>query len=245
MNYTQEQIDEFILASRSVHYFASLCVPEVYKQQTHLLDTYVTDQNELSIVSRQCGNTTIQAIFVLWCLIFKSQKTIAYSSYNATLCEEFINIIIDINDKLPEHLKANFTDTKRYTLVTDVKSRIIAKPLNPNSFRGLTVDTLIVDLFHFLKKKDITIFLQSICPTMAATNGKLILSTNINPNGFKLYEFFNEFNIYNNCGISVIPFNKCTQYSELKDSRLKQYLSTEHYLAEYCCVDREGVDYAK
>ena len=245
MNYTQEQIDEFILASKSVQYFASLCLAQVYKQQTHLLDTYVSDQNELSIVSRQCGNTTIQAIFVLWCLIFKPQKTIAYTSYSTNLCEDFINKIIDINDKLPEHLKANFSDIKRYTLVTDIKCRVIAKPMSPNSFRGLSINTVIIDLFHFLKKKDLCNFMQAIYPTMAASGGKIIMSTNINPNGFKLYEFFNEFNICNNFGISVIPFKKCTHYSEVKNSRLKTYLDPEYYLSEYCCIDREGIDYAK
>jgi len=245
MNYTQEQVDEFILASESVHYFASLCLPQVYKQQTHLLDTYVSDENELSIVARQIGNTTIQAIFVLWRLIFKSHKTTCYTSYNMSLCENFINKIIDMNDKLPEHIKAEFTAVTRYTLTNKTNSRVLARPMNSNSLRGLSVDTLIVDLFHFLSKKNLSDFLHSSFPVLAARSGKLIMSTNINPNGFKLYEFFNEFNIYHDCGISVIPFNKCTHYSELKASRLKQYLSTEHYLSEYCCIDREGIDYAK
>lgn len=244
MNYTQEEYDDILLASQSVHYFAGLCLPEVYKQQKHLLDTYFADEHSLAFVSRQCGNTTIQAIYVLWCLIFKQDKTIGYTTTNSGLCESFISSILEINEKLPEHLKAKFDKLNRYTLVSINKTRIIAKPMNINAFRGMTLSTLIIDLFHFQKKKNFYEFMQCIYPCLIAYQSKIIMSTNINPHGFKLYDFISDFNINQNFWVTGIPYNKCSNYSEVLDKRYQLYNSAEFYLAEYCCTDREGIVYA-
>ena len=244
MNYTQEEYDDILLASENVHYFAGFCLPEVYKQQKHLLDTYIADENSLAIVSRQCGNTTIQAIYVLWCLIFQQNKTIGYTTTNHSLCESFIDRILEINEKLPEHLKAKFDKLNRYTLLSVNKTRIIAKPMNVNSFKGYTLNAIIIDLFHFQKKKNFYEFMQCTYPCVIACKGKIIMSTNINPHGFKMYEFINDFNVNEKFWITGIPYNKCSNYSEVLDKRYQLYNSTEFYLAEYCCIDREGIVYA-
>lgn len=246
MNYTNEQIQELDVASKSVYYFASLCLPDIYKQQLHLLDTYMDEQNCLSLVSRQCGNTTIEACYALWVMIFKHEKRIGYNSTCLTSATHFIQIIVKLNEKLPEYMRASFSNTQGNKIQNELtKSVILTNAYNSTCYRGLTLHLLILDCFHFISENNFKKFYSHLYPCLVACNTQVIMSSSINVKGFKLYDIF-KCSVLEDFNINVIPYYMCSGYSQKAIENIKNYLSIDAlYKSAYLCIDGEGNNYVK
>lgn len=133
-------------------------------------------RNHIVIAPRQCGKTTIIAIYALWYMIFNPDKSVAIMSYKLDATKEILYRIREIYCNLPEFIKPVATINNNKILKFENNSYIIATACSSNAIKGRTVDLLIADEAAFIRKPDFDGFLKSVFPTQAGSrNAQMIL----------------------------------------------------------------------
>lgn len=133
-------------------------------------------RNHIVIAPRQCGKTTIIAIYALWYMIFNPDKSVAIMSYKLDAAKEILYRIREIYCNLPEFIKPTATINNNKILKFENNSYIIAVACSGNAIRGRSIDLLIADEAAFIRKPDFDSFLMSIFPTQVGRrNAQMIL----------------------------------------------------------------------
>lgn len=125
-------------------------------------------RNHIVIAPRQCGKTTIIAIYVLWYMIFNPDKSVAIMSYKLDAAKEILYKIREIYCNLPEFIKPAATINNNKILKFENNSYVIAVACSGNNaIKGRSIDLLIADEAAFIRKSDFDGFLMSVFPTQA------------------------------------------------------------------------------
>lgn len=125
-------------------------------------------RNQIVIAPRQCGKTTIIAIYALWYIIFNPDKSVAIMSHKLAAAKEILYKIREIYYNLPEFIKPVATINNNEMLKFENHSYIIAVPCSSNAIKGRSIDLLIADEAAFMRKSDFDTFLMSVFPTQAS-----------------------------------------------------------------------------
>ena len=148
-------------------------------------------RNHIVIAPRQCGKTTIIAIYALWYMIFNPDKSVAIMSYKLDVAKEILYKIREIYCNLPEFIKPGATINNNKILKFENNSYIIAVACSSNAIKGRAVDLLIADEAAFIRKSDFDSFLQSVFPTQASRlNAQMILISTPNSIHHGFYEIW-------------------------------------------------------
>lgn len=148
-----------------------------YSFQKKLLDKFsdglkpesARRRNHIVIAPRQCGKTTIIAIYALWYMIFNPDKSVAIMSYKLDAAKEILYKIREIYCNLPEFIKPAATINNNKILKFENNSYIIAVACSSNAMiKGRTIDLLILDEAAFMRKSDFDSFLMSVFPMQAS-----------------------------------------------------------------------------
>lgn len=133
-------------------------------------------RNHIVIAPRQCGKTTIIAIYALWYIIFNPDKSVAIMSHKLDAAKEILHKIREIYCNLPEFMRPFATTNCNEKLQFENHSYIIAVSCSSSAVRGRTIDLLIMDEAAFMRKSDFDNFLMSVFPTQAGRrDGQMIL----------------------------------------------------------------------
>ena len=133
-------------------------------------------RNHIVIAPRQCGKTTIIAIYALWYMIFNPDKSVAIMSYKLDAAKEILYKIREIYCNLPEFIKPAATINNNKILKFENNSYIIAAACSSNAIKGRAVDLLIADEAAFIRKPDFDDLLKSVFPTQVSRrNAQMIL----------------------------------------------------------------------
>lgn len=125
-------------------------------------------RNHIVIAPRQCGKTTIIAIYALWYMIFNPDKSVAIMSYKLDATKEILYKIREIYCNLPEFIKPAATINNNKILKFENNSYVIAVACSGNNaIKGRSIDLLIADEAAFIRKPDFDDFLMSVFPTQA------------------------------------------------------------------------------
>lgn len=146
-----------------------------YKHQRDLLRKFVETgkleytgkRNHIIIGPRQCGKTTIIAIYILWYMIFNPDRCVAITSHKLDAAKEILGRIREMYCNLPEFIKPVASINNNETLKFENHSCLITTSCSWRSIRGRSVDLLILDEAAFMKKSDFDNFLMSVFPTQA------------------------------------------------------------------------------
>ena len=138
-----------------------------YSFQKKLLDKFsdglkpksIGRRNHIVIAPRQCGKTTIIAIYALWYMIFNPDKSVAIMSYKLDAAKEILYKIREIYCNLPEFIKPTATINNNKILKFENNSYIIAVACSGKAIKGRSIDLLIADEAAFIRKPDFDSFL--------------------------------------------------------------------------------------
>ena len=125
-------------------------------------------RNHIVLAPRQCGKTTIIAIYALWYIIFNPDKSVAIMSHKLDAAKEILHKIREIYCNLPEFMRPFATTNCNEKLQFENHSYIIAVASSSNAIKGRTIDLLILDEAAFMRKSDFDNFLMSVFPTQAS-----------------------------------------------------------------------------
>lgn len=183
-------------------------------------------RNHIVIAPRQCGKTTIIAIYALWYMIFNPDKSVAIMSYKLDAAKEILYKIREIYCNLPEFIKPAATINNNKILKFENNSYIIAVACSSNAIKGRAIDLLILDEAAFMRKPDFDSFLMSVFPTQAARrNAQTILISTPHGIDHGFYEIWKKaINGENSFVPSKIRWN-CVPYrnEEWKEQMIRDY----------------------
>lgn len=194
-NRTKEEVKEWKKCANDILYFAEkycvLMTPEG-RQHIHLRDyqkKYLLHlfNNRLSIYlsARQSGKTTSSAIFLLHYLLFNFDKTSLVTGNKRKTAVEILEKIKQIYYELPYFIKGGVNKWNESEIVIDNGCRVLAEATTLNTGIGFSINFLYLDEFAHLPANIAEKFYNNIFPTMAATKGKVAISST--QNGYNLF----------------------------------------------------------
>lgn len=135
--------------------------------ETHL-NKNTEKHNHIVIGPRQCGKTTIIAVYILWYMIFNPDKCIALISYKLNAAKEILRTIREIYANLPDFIKPVAIRNNNEILKFENHTYVMIAPACSNSIRGRTIDLMVIDETAYIKKRDFKDFIHSVFPTQCS-----------------------------------------------------------------------------
>lgn len=193
VNYTQQQIDEFVACADPVtgpQYFLTnffyIQHPtqgrlqyQPYDYQARLIDVYHNYRFSISMMPRQTGKSTSAAGYLLWYAMFVPDSTVLVAAHKYTGSQEIMQRVRYAYESVPDHIRAGATNYNKGSIEFDNGSRIVSATTTENTGRGMSISLLYADEFAFVRPTIAREFWTSISPTLA-TGGKAIITSTPN-----------------------------------------------------------------
>lgn len=192
---TPEEIKEWKKCANDIIYFANtyckLMTPDGI--QNISLRDYQEDYlkhlqaNRLSIMlsARQSGKTTTSAIFMLWYIIFNTDKNAMVLGNKRDTAVEILKKTKDIFYELPYFLKPGIRVWNEGKISLDNGCMIIAEATTARSGIGYTLHCVLLDEFAHIAPNIQEPFYKNIFPTISAGRARLMITST--QNGLELF----------------------------------------------------------
>jgi len=193
MNYTSEQIQEFVKCADPnngaiyfMDHFFNIQHPtkgkmiyHPFEYQKELINTYHNYRFSISLMPRQTGKSTSAAGYLLWYAMFKPDSTILIAAHKYSGAQEIMQRVRYAYELCPDHIRAGVTSYNKGSIEFDNGSRIVAQATTENTGRGMSITLLYCDEFAFVRPTIAKEFWTSISPTLS-TGGKAIITSTPN-----------------------------------------------------------------
>ena len=152
----------------------------------NMYDITIKEDTELyysnGILSHNCGKSVMTAIYLAWKFIFTENINIGICANKGSLAREFLNNVKMILEFLPMWLRVGVTVWNKGSISSESNTRILTDVPNQNSFRGFSINILVIDEVAFIKSTIWNEFADSIFPSQSSLSWKknILIST---PNG--------------------------------------------------------------
>ena len=186
--------DVIYFANKYCHVMTDFGVQQVVLRdyQEQILKQYQNNRFNIFLSPRQSGKTITSSIFLLWYLLFNSEKNAMILANVGDTAHELMDKIKTIMKKLPFFLKPGILLYNVGSMKFDNGCRIMAKTTTKSSSIGFTVHFLYMDEFAHVNPNFIGSFFKSVYPTIAASRISRIIITST-PNGLnKFYELYTD-----------------------------------------------------
>lgn len=160
--------------------------------QEEILLSFKENKYNILMASRQTGKSVTSAIYILWFLLFHSEKTALIVADNFTTTRELIEKFKIGLDNLPFFMKPGIKHINSGNIKFDNDARIVARTTTKKSGIGLSVNLLYMDEFAHINEANLNDFYKAILPTITADpNAKVIITST--PNGKnKFYDIWSD-----------------------------------------------------
>lgn len=185
--YTEQQLTELIRCSEDPFYFIENFVyiqtdkgvelMKLFPFQRDIIDGYHNHKDCIVLTARQQGKTTTASAYLLWHAMFKSDQTILVVANVFRAATEIMHRIRTMYESCPDHIRAGVKAFNKTSIEFDNGSRIVSQATTPNAGRGMSLNLLFVDEMAFCAPNIIEAMWTSLSPTLAATQGKSIITS--------------------------------------------------------------------
>lgn len=197
VQFTQDQVQEYIKCSRDPAYFIEKYAKIVsldegvvpflmFPYQKRIIESIHKNKNTLGKLFRQAGKSTIVAAYFAWYVLFNDNKTAVILANKQAIAIEIFGRVQFIIENLPQWLQQGVVEWNKKSLVLENGSRCIAAATSASAVRGMSVNLLLLDEFAHLKPNLADEFIASVFPTLSSSESSklIIIST---PNGLNHY----------------------------------------------------------
>lgn len=191
IQWTQDQVKEFIRCARDPIYFAEnylqivhvdhgLIPMILYDYQRDIIEKITNNRRAAVVTSRQAGKTTTAVAVILHFILFNEHKTVALLANKGDAAREILDRIKIAYEALPSWLQQGVVEWNKGSVQFENGCKIIAAATSSSAIRGKSVSFLYIDETAFVENWDE--FFASVFPTISSGNTTKILLTST-PNG--------------------------------------------------------------
>ena len=190
IEFTQEQIEEFIKCKDDPVYFANNYVKIVtldhglqtfkpYHFQEKLINNFHNHRFNICKMPRQTGKSTTVVSFLLHFAVFNDNVNIGILANKAATARELLDRLQTAYENLPKWMQQGIISWNKGSLELENGSKILAASTSASAVRGMSFNILFLDEFAFVPNHIADSFFASVYPTI--TSGKntkvIIVST--------------------------------------------------------------------
>lgn len=191
INFTQEMVEEWLKCSQDPIYFTETYMKiinvdhglvsfKLYDYQKEMLLSMQQNRFNVIATARQAGKSTTTCAFILWYILFHSEKTVALLANKGDTAREILGRIQLAYQHLPKWLQHGVKEWNKGSFELENDSRVIASSTSADSIRGYSINLLFIDEAAFIENWDE--FFTSVYPTISSgTESKIVLVST--PNG--------------------------------------------------------------
>ena len=190
IEFTQEQIEEYIKCREDPVYFAQNYVKIVtldhglqpfktYDFQEKLINNFHNNRFNICKMPRQTGKSTTCVSYLLHYAIFNDSVNIGILANKATTARELLARLATAYENLPKWMQQGILVWNKGNIELENGSKILAASTSASAVRGMSFNILFLDEFAFVPNHVADAFFASVYPTI--TSGKstkvIIVST--------------------------------------------------------------------
>jgi hypothetical protein len=191
INFTKEQITEYIKCSKDPIYFCETylkvihldrgLVPfKLYGYQREIFHAYNSNRFNILLACRQSGKSISTCGYLLWYALFHSEKTIAILANKGATAREMLSRISLMLENLPFWLQPGCKALNKGNIDFSNNSRIISAATSSSSIRGMSISLLFLDEFAFVDNA--SAFYTGVYPVISSGKDTKVIITST-PNG--------------------------------------------------------------
>lgn len=188
-----DHIAEFIRCSEDPIYFIQNYVKvitldkgfiniDLYPFQKEAIQKINDNRRVIVKAGRQVGKTTMVVGYILWYILFNTDKTVAILANKAPTAREILSRIKIAYEALPMWLQQGVKVWNKGDIELENNCRVMATSTASSAIRGFSISLLYLDEFAFVPTNIADEFFTSVYPTISSgTQSKILISST--PNG--------------------------------------------------------------
>ena len=190
INFTEEQIVEFLRCKEDPVYFANNYIKIVsldegltqfhpYHFQEKLINNFHENRFNICKMPRQTGKSTTVVSYLLHYAVFNDSVNIGILANKAATARELLQRLQTAYENLPKWMQQGIISWNKGSMELENGSKILAASTSASAVRGMSFNILFLDEFAFVPNHVADSFFASVYPTI--TSGKntkvIIVST--------------------------------------------------------------------
>lgn len=153
---------------------------KLYPYQKDMINSFKDNRYSIVTTARQAGKSTTTCGFILWYIIFHSEKVVALLANKGDTAREILGRVQLAYQHLPKWLQQGVVEWNKGSFVLENNSRVIAAATSASAVRGYSINMLFIDEAAFIDNWDE--FFTSVFPTISSgSESKIVLVST--PNG--------------------------------------------------------------
>ena len=217
MQLTEDQVREYVKCAEDPVYFIENYVKVVmldkgfvqinlYPFQKDAIDKFNKNRRIIVKAGRQVGKTTMVVGYILWYVLFNTDKSVAILANKAATAREILSRIKLAYEALPHWIQQGVKTWNKGDIELENGCRILANSTASSAIRGFSISLLYLDEFAFVPTNIADEFFTSVYPTISSgTESKILISST--PNGMNhFYKMWNDA-VEDNNGFTHISAN--------------------------------------
>ena len=196
-SYTEEQVTEIFKCSQDPVYFIKNYVKivnvdrglipfDMWPFQEEMVKSFHNNRFSISKMPRQVGKTTTTVGYMLWCVLFQEEYSVAILANKGALAREILGRVQKAYEYLPLWLQQGIITWNKGNIELENGSKIFAYATSASGVRGGSYNLIFLDEFAFVQHNMAQDFFQSTYPVISSgsTTKVIIVST---PNGLNMF----------------------------------------------------------
>ena len=197
VEFTQEQVEEFIKCSKDPVYFAKTYIKivsldeglvpfKMWNFQEDLISNFHNNRFNIAKLPRQTGKSTTVVSYLLHYAIFNPNIKIAILANKAETSRELLSRLQLSYENLPKWMQHGVISWNKGSVELENGSKIIAASTSSSAVRGNSFNIIFLDEFAFIPNNIAEQFFSSVYPTISSGKSTkvIIIST---PNGMNMF----------------------------------------------------------
>ena len=161
----------------------------LYPYQKQMFKQFEENRFNVVLACRQSGKSISACAYLLWFVLFHSEKTVAVLANKGATAREMLSRITLMLENIPFFLQPGSKALNKGSLEFSNNSRIIAAATSGSSIRGMSVNLLYLDEFAFVERA--AEFYTSTYPVISSgAETKVIITSTANGIGNQFHKIW-------------------------------------------------------
>ena len=199
-SWTKEHLEEYVKCSKDPVYFVKNYVKvihldkglvpfDLYPYQEKMFKHFIKNRFSVVLACRQSGKSVSSIAYLLWYVLFHSEKTVAILANKGATAREMLARMTLMLENIPFFLQPGCKALNKGSIEFSNNSKAIAAATSASSIRGFSANIIMLDEFAFVEKA--AEFYTSTYPVISSgENTQVIITSTANGVGNQFYKIW-------------------------------------------------------